>query len=344
MTRALTIHGVHDLRLDDAPDAPLGPGEVRVRLGAGGICGSDLHYYQHGGVGNFKLREPMTLGHEVAGTVAEVGPEVPGLRAGQRVAVNPARPCLHCDQCLAGRSNLCRNVRFYGSAARFPHVQGAFAEQFVAHASQCVAIPDHLPFEVAAMAEPLAVTLHAVNQAGPLLGKRVLVVGAGPIGALSVISARHAGAGHITVTDLQDTVLGVARQVGADRAVNVARESLDGLEVDVAIEASGSAKGLESALSVLAPGGTLVQLGMLPAGLTPAPLNPLVSRELRLIGSFRFAGEFAVAAGLLAAGQVDVTPLLSGRFPLSKAADAFALAGDRSQAMKVSLVPDEAWT
>lgn len=340
MTRALTIHGIHDLRLEDRPQTGLERGEVRVRLGAGGICGSDLHYYNHGGVGNFKLREPMTLGHEVAGTVVELGSEVSRFQVGERVAVNPARPCLQCAQCLSGHSNLCRNVRFYGSAARFPHVQGAFAETFVAHQSQCVSIPDHLPFEVAAMAEPLAVTLHAVNQAGPLLGKGVLIVGAGPIGALTVLSARQAGARHITVADLQDKVLDVARQVGADETVNVSRDSLDGLEVDVALEASGSPKGLESALEALTPGGTLVQLGMLPAGLTPAPLNPLVSRELRLVGSFRFTTEFDLAVSLLASGRIDVTPLMTGRYPLSRAEEAFALAADRSQAMKVSLVPD----
>ncbi|WP_051668487.1 L-idonate 5-dehydrogenase [Deinococcus frigens] len=341
MSQSLVIHAAGDLRLEDCPEQPLQAGEVRVRLGAGGICGSDLHYFAHGGVGNFLVRQPLTLGHKVAGTVQEVGPGVTGLAPGARVAVNPVRPCLSCDQCLAGRPNLCRNVLFYGSAARFPHVQGAFSHSFVAHQSQCFPIPHHLCFEVAALAKPLAVTLHAVNQAEPLLGKSVLIVGSGPIGALTVLSARLAGARQITVTDLQDQPLAVSKQLGAERTVNVGRESLDELEVDTAFEASGTPPGLASAISALAPGGTLVQLGMLPPGMTQAPLNLLLARELRLIGSFRFVDEYARALELLAAGRVDLRPLLSARFPLSQAADAFALAADRTRAMKVSLVPDD---
>ncbi len=340
MNQSLVIHAAGDLRLEERPEQPLQDGEVRVNLGAGGICGSDLHYFAHGGVGNFRVHEPLTLGHEVAGTVQEVGLGVSALTPGMRVAVNPARPCLACDQCLAGRTNLCRNVRFYGSAARFPHVQGAFSRSFVAHESQCFPITDSLSFEVAALAEPLAVTLHAVNQAGPLLDKSVLIVGSGPIGALTVLSARLAGAREITVTDLQDEPLAVSRRLGADRTVNVGREALDGLEADVAFEASGTAPGLASALAALAPGGTLVQLGMLPPGTTAAPLNLLLSRELRLIGSFRFGAEYARAVELLAAGEMNLTPLLSACFPLSQATDAFALAADRTRAMKVSLVPD----
>lgn len=341
MTQALVIHAAGDLRLENRPEQPLQDGEVRISLGAGGICGSDLHYFAHGGVGNFRVREPLTLGNEVAGTVLEVGPGVSSLTPGTRVAVNPARPCLACDQCGAGRTNLCRNVRFFGSAARFPHVQGAFSQSFVAHQSQCFPIPDSLSFEVAALAEPLAVTLHAVNQAGPLTGKSVLIVGSGPIGVLTVVSARLAGARHITVTDLQHEPLAVARRLGADQAVNVGHASLDGLEVDAAFEASGTAPGLTSALAALAPGGTLVQLGMLPPGMTGVPLNLLLARELRLIGSFRFGAEYARAVALLAADKVDLTPLLSARFPLSQAAEAFALAADRRRAMKVSLVPDD---
>ncbi|WP_420597445.1 L-idonate 5-dehydrogenase [Deinococcus sp.] len=340
MNRALTLHSVHDLRLDELPEAPLHPGEVRLRLGAGGICGSDLHYWAHGGVGDFKLRQPMVLGHEVAGTVSDIGEGVDTLRPGQRVTINPARPCRNCDQCLSGHANRCRNVRFYGSAARFPHVQGAFAESFVADQAQCFPIPDELPFAVAAMAEPLAVTLHAVGQAGPLLGRDVLIVGAGPIGALCVLSVRLAGARRITICDVQDAPLMVAAKLGADRVVNVSRETLDDLEVDAALEASGSAAGLASALSALMPGGTLVQLGMFPPGPISVPLGLAISRELRVIGSFRFAAEFGLAAELLSLGRLDVTPLLSAQFELSHAADAFALAADRSRAMKVSLVPD----
>ena len=337
--KALMIHAARDLRLEDVPEPIYAADEVLVQLGAGGICGSDLHYFHHGGVGDFQLRQPMTLGHEVAGEIVAVGDEVTRVQAGERVAVNPSRPCLKCEQCLSGRSNLCPNMRFFGSAARFPHVQGAFAERFVARQDQCEVIPAGLSYAVAACAEPLAVTLHAVAQAGPLLGQRVLIVGAGPIGVLLAASARLAGATGLTVTDLQDAPLKVAEQMGATATLNVRSQPLEG-SFDVAFEASGSPAGLASALGALRPGGRLVQVGMLPRGLTGAPLNPLISRELTIVGSFRFHREYSWAAQLLASGRIDVTPMLSARFPLSRAQEAFELAADREKAVKVSLLPD----
>ncbi|ULH14229.1 L-idonate 5-dehydrogenase (plasmid) [Deinococcus sp. KNUC1210] len=338
--KALRIHAAHDLRLQDLPEPEFAPDEALIRLGAGGICGSDLHYYAHGGVGDFRLREAMTLGHEVAGDVVAVGAEVTHVRVGDRVAVNPSRPCLHCEQCLSGHSNLCPNMRFFGSAARFPHVQGAFAELFTARQDQCVVVSSTMSYAVAACAEPLAVTLHAVSQAGPLLGGRVLIVGAGPIGVLLATSARLAGATQITVTDLQSAPLRVAEQMGATETVNVREQAPAGL-FDVAFEASGSPAGLASALGALRPGGRLVQVGMLPSGPTSAPLNPLISREITVVGSFRFHREFGWAAELLGSGRVDVTPILSASFPLSRAQEAFELAADRERAVKVSLLPDE---
>ena len=339
--KALRIYEAHDLRLQDVPEPSYAPDEVLIRLGAGGICGSDLHYFAHGGVGDFKLREPMTLGHEVAGEVVALGSEVTRVKLGDHVAVNPSRPCLHCEQCLSGHSNLCPNMRFFGSAARFPHVQGAFAELFVARQDQCEVVPPDMEYRVAACAEPLAVTLHAAAQAGPLLGLKVLIVGAGPIGVLLAASARLAGATELTVTDLQDAPLRVAMQTGATHTVNVRTQTLEG-QFDVAFEASGSPAGLSAALEALRPGGRLVQVGMLPSGLTPAPLNPLISREISIIGSFRFHREFGWAAELLASGRIDVKPILSKSFPLSQAQDAFALAADRERAVKVSLLPDGA--
>jgi L-idonate 5-dehydrogenase len=192
-----------------------------VRFGAGGICGSDLHYYHEGGILDFKIREPLVLGHEVAGEVVEIGPGVTKASVGQRVAVNPLRACLGCVYCLSGHSNLCRNRRFFGSAARFPHVQGMFAELFTASEEQCVAIPKSVPFRVAACAEPLGVTLHAVARAGAMLGRKVLVTGSGPIGVLVAASARLAGAAEIVVTDLYDEALAIASRMGATDVVNV---------------------------------------------------------------------------------------------------------------------------
>src|ERR1700692_4050042 len=218
---ACVIHGAKDLQIESRSDPQPSAGEVIVRFGAGGICGSDLHYYHEGRVGNFELREPMVLGHELAGEGVQVGDGVSVVQPGQRVAVNPSRPCLCCGYCLSGQSNLCKNVRFHGSAARFPHVQGGFAELFSTSAGQCVPIPDNLSYPAAACAEPLAVTLHAATRAGSLLGRRVLVTGAGPIGILSVAAVRLAGAAEIVITDLFDEPLAVAQRMGATRVVNV---------------------------------------------------------------------------------------------------------------------------
>ena len=342
---ACVIHGAKELKIENRPEPRPQEGEVLVRFGAGGICGSDLHYYHEGRVGDFAVREPMVLGHEVAGEVVEVGPNVTTIKAGQRVAVNPTRACRQCHYCLSGRSNLCRNVRFFGSAARFPHVQGAFAELFTASELQCVPIPESLSYRVAACAEPFAVTLHAVARAGNLLGRRVFVTGSGPIGVLVVAAARLAGAAEIVVTDLFDEPLEIAERMGASRVVNVKADSSeleaftrDGGWFDVAIEVSGNARALENCIDATRPGGRMVQVGLLPAGNSGTPVNKVTTKELEVVGTFRFHEEFQWAVDALVAGRIDVGPILSGEFSFSEAASAFELASDRRKAMKVSLV------
>ncbi len=230
---SIVAYRPRDLRLEDtlAPGEP-GAGEVAVQLRVGGICGSDLHYFNHGGFGTVRLKEPMVLGHEVAGTVAALGVGVTGLALGQTVAVNPSTPCGVCANCRRGRANLCTDMRFDGSAMRFPHVQGLFREAVVVPAAQAKPV-DGSP-HLAALCEPLAVCLHAVARAGPLLGARVLVSCSGPIGCLTVLAAHLAGAAEIVVTDIADSPLAIARQLGATRTVNVATapNGLDGSVFD----------------------------------------------------------------------------------------------------------------
>jgi L-idonate 5-dehydrogenase len=221
--RAVVIHAAKDLRIEEREIEAAGPGEVEVAVEAGGICGSDLHYFNHGGFGAVRLREPMILGHEVAGRIVALGEGVEGLAIGDRVAVSPSRPCGACDYCLAGLPNQCLNMRFYGSAMPFPHIQGAFRQRLVAEARQCHKVADGVAIGEAALAEPFAVTLHAVARAGSLLDRRVLVSGCGPIGALAIIAARAHGAREIVATDIADGVLDFAARVGADRTINVAR-------------------------------------------------------------------------------------------------------------------------
>ena len=340
--KAVVIHAARDLRIEDVPEPALGPGEVKVRIGAGGICGSDLHYYNHGGFGTVRLREPMILGHEVAGTVVEVGPGVNGLRAGQKVAVNPSRPCGTCKFCQEGLQNHCSDMRFYGSAMRFPHVQGGFRDRLVCDAAQAVPVPDHVSVSEAAFAEPLAVCLHAVRQAGPLLGKRVLVTGAGPIGVLIVTAARLAGAAEIVVTDIVAAPLGIAAKVGADRTINVAEdpEALAPYEADkgafdVMFEAAGAAATLVSGLRVVRPRGVIVQVGQ--GAEATLPMSLIVTKELDVRGTFRFHAEFALAVDTIAARRIDVRPLLTEIVPLAEARRAFDRANDKSTSMKVQL-------
>jgi L-idonate 5-dehydrogenase len=342
---ACVIHGAKDLRFEKRPDPQPGEGEVLVRFGAGGVCGSDLHYYHDGSAGDFTIREPLTLGHEVAGEIVDVGKNVTKLRVGQRVAVNPTRPCFKCDYCLAGKSHLCVNVLFYGSAARFPHVQGAFSELFVAVEQQCFPIPDSLSYRAAACAEPLAVALHTVTRAGDVLGRRVLVTGCGPIGVLAVAAARLAGAGEIVVTDVFDQPLQIAKRMGATHVVNVASSPSE-IEVftknggwfDMAIEASGNVRAVGNCIDTTKRGGRFVQVGYLPPGNSSLTVNRIITKELDMAGSFRFREEFGWAVDALASGKVDVEPMLSEAFSFPEVTTAFELASNRQKAMKVSLV------
>ena len=340
--RAAVLYAPKDLRIETVAAAPLGARDVEVRIEAGGICGSDLHYYYDGGFGTVRLKEPMILGHEIAGTVARVGAEVSAVKSGQRVAVNPSRPCGACRYCAEGKQQHCLNMLFYGSAMRFPHVQGGFRDVLVCDETQSVPVPATMSAAQAAFAEPFAVCLHAVNRAGPLLGKRVLVTGSGPIGALTVIAARRAGALEIVATDVADAPLAAARKVGADATVNVsekdalARYEADKGYFDVLFEASGNEKALAGALASVRPMGIVVQIGIAGHGMT-LPMNVVVSKEIELRGTFRFHAEFALAVALIGGGLVDVMPLLTATVPLRDANDAFALAADRQKAMKVQL-------
>lgn len=336
--QAIVAHGAGDLRLESVPASDPLRGEVEVSLAVGGICGSDLHYFHSGGVGDFMIREPLVLGHEIAGTVSRLGPEVSGLKVGTRVVVNPSRPCGRCPACMRGRRNLCADGTFLGSAARMPHTQGGFRERMVVGEEQCVALPEHLEFRDAVFAEPLSVALHAVERAGPLLMRNVLITGAGPIGVLIALAAHHAGAAAITVTDVVDAPLDVARAVGATATVNVALEhdAVDGM--DVAFEASGAPAALQTCLDWVNPGGRLVLVGLMPPGTVPAAANQIVTRELDVVGSFRFVGsQFDAAVSALADG-LGVSPLLSARFAFTDPDGAFAAASRREAAMKVQVV------
>jgi L-idonate 5-dehydrogenase len=340
--KAVVIHQALDLRIEERADEKPGAGQISVAIKRGGICGSDLHYYKHGGFGVIRLKEPMVLGHEVAGEVTALGAGVSNLKIGDVVALNPSRSCNACDYCLRGQQAHCLNMLFYGSAMRFPHVQGAFQQSIVAQASQAHKVADGVSLEEAAFAEPFAVTLHAIVRAGSLANKRVLVTGCGPIGALAIVAARAHGAQEIVATDVSDFTLGLARKVGADSTVNVATdaEAMNKFKAnkgyfDVMIEASGNEAALHMGLEVLRPRSVLIQLGL--GGNISVPQNMIVAKEIEIRGSFRFNEEFGLAVDMINKRRVDLKPLLTGVVPLAEAKRAFDLAGDRSQAMKVQI-------
>jgi L-idonate 5-dehydrogenase len=342
--RVCVIHQAQDIRLEEHDPPSITPQGVLIRVRAGGICGSDLHYYFEGRNGDFAIREPFVPGHEVSGEVSEVGAEVTRVGVGQRVAIHPGRNCGRCFACREGRGNLCRNVFFMGSASRFPHMQGGFADYVLVDESQCHPVSPALPFATAAFAEPLAVALHAVERAGPMLGRLVLITGAGPIGLLVLLAARRAGAETICITDILDEPLALARQIGADMTINVGQgggsleqEIQRTAGFEVAFEVSGNPAGLASCLEAVRPGATVVQVGTLPPGKFPVAGNLVMAKEIDLRGAMRFDREFAHSIACLDRGLIDVKPLLTASVPAEEASAAFDLAKQRNKHSKVQI-------
>lgn len=348
MTLALsaTLFAAEDLRLVEQDLGPLTPGMVRIRLGAGGICGSDLHYFRHARTGDFVVNSPLILGHEVAGDIVEIDGSVSGLAIGDRVAVNPSRWCERCSYCLEGRPNLCENIFFMGSASKTPHMQGGFASFFDAIPAQCVKVPDTTPYAAAALSEPLAVCLHAVARAGDVRDKSVIIFGGGPIGLLTMLAAKQKGCRSVTMVDIASAPLATALKLGADHAINVSggdeelKAAAASHRFDIGFEVTGSPAGLASAIASVRRGGVLVQIGNLPGGQISTPANAIMSKELDFRGTFRFGREFDEAVRLITSREIDVLGIVTAELPLSSAVDAFKLALDRSQSIKVVLARD----
>ena len=343
--KAAVLQGEGDIQTETRRPAPLHAGQLRLRLAYGGICGTDLHYFRHFGNAGFRLRSAVVLGHEATGIVAELGPEVEGFAIGDKVVVNPVMNCRNCLPCRRGQSNLCEHKRFPGSATSFPHIDGYFREFFEAEARCCIVVAQDSNLSHLALVEPLACSLHGVERAGVLTGRRVLITGAGPIGTLAAAAARAAGAGHVTIADISDEPLQIACRMGAHEAVNTRATPLVDLvgrdgPFDVAVEASGAPSAFLDCIASARRGGTIIQLGIVP-GEVSCPVNQIMLKEITLHGSSQFTEEFDIALRLIQSGQIDVSPMLTHRFCVSDAAEAFAIAADRRNSMKVQIVPDE---
>ena len=329
--RAVVVHGPDDLRVEEIPDPQCGPDQVLVAMEWGGICGSDIACWKHAASGTAIMREPLVLGHEVAGHVAAVGANVTGVTEGARVTIHPAT--LVGDHvmpdAIKDRTNLWPEVRYFGSAAFLPHENGGFSALRAVRPDQLRYLPDGVTTKEGAVAAPFGVALHAVARAGDVRGKTVLVNGVGPIGALTVAAAKAKGAAHVWAADLSAASLEVALALGADEAVRVADGEALPTDVEVAFEASGAPRALGGVIAAVRRGGTMIQVGNLPAGDISATLGNLVTREIDFKGSYRFVDEISEAIELMD-GTVDVAPLMTHSFALDDALEAFRVAADRS--------------
>ena len=340
--RAIRVHGQDDLRLDDIPVPVAHRDEAVVRVIYGGICGSDLHYWRDGASGPFVVRQPMVLGHEVIGVVEEAAESGTGPAVGAIVAVQPAESCGRCEWCLRGDANLCAEGRYLGSAARWPHRDGGFADRVVVDSTRLVEIPAGVDLRCAALAEPAAIACHAVSRSeevgGAVKGSSVLVVGAGPVGLLTMAASRRAGAAAVTAVDVVGERLDIARSVGANAVMSPpeARGSGEG-RVDVAFECSGTADGVSIALREVKRGGVVVMVGNLPDGLINLPAGLVVSRELSIAGSLRQDVEFAEAVCFLHDAGPRLSPIVSHVVGVDDYANAFTIAADRTRSSKVLL-------
>lgn len=340
---AVVVHAAGDLRIEDVPLRPPGPDETVVEIAYGGICGSDLHYWSHGAAGESILRAPMVLGHEVVGTVALAATDGSGPPVGTPVAVHPASPAGDgVTRYPADRPNLSPACTYLGSAARFPHTDGAFLRYATLPSRMLRALPSGLGLRTAAVVEPAAVAWHGVGRAGDVTGRTVLVIGAGPIGALVIAVLRRAGAAEIVAVDLHDQPLAVARSLGATRTL-LAHEAdaIAAVQADVALDSSGSPRGLASAIRGTARGGRAVMVGLLPTGDQPLPMSLAITRELELVGSFRFNDEIDRVIEALVDGSLVVDPVITHEYRLADALEAFATAQDASRSTKVLLRFDD---
>jgi L-iditol 2-dehydrogenase len=333
---AATLHAVGDLRIEEHPMPQPGPHEVIVEVRSVGICGSDVHYYEHGRIGDHVVREPMVLGHEASGVVVDAGTSA--LRVGQRVAVEPGVPCGHCEQCRRGSYNLCPDVVFFAT----PPVDGALARYVAVHEAFAHPVPDSMSDDAAALIEPLSVGLWANRRAGTAIGSRVLVTGAGPIGVLCALTARAAGAGWVGLADVHPARLAAANGFGVDDVID-ARQGVDYADFrpDILLECTGAPPVVTAGIRALRPLGTAVLVGMGPSEEQSLPVSLIQNRELSVTGTFRYAHTYPDAIAMVAAGRVDLDALVGARLPLAESEAALKMGHTDPSVLKtVVLVQD----
>ncbi|MEV6492111.1 NAD(P)-dependent alcohol dehydrogenase, partial [Actinoplanes sp. NPDC051633] len=310
---AAVLHAAGDLRIEERPMPSPGPGEVIVEIRSVGICGSDVHYFEHGRIGEHVVREPMVLGHEASGVIVDAG--ATSRPVGQRVAVEPGVPCGRCSECRHGAYNLCPDVVFFAT----PPVDGALARYVAVNEAFAHPVPDSMSDDAAAMIEPLSVGLWAARKAAVGLGSRVLVTGAGPVGVLAALAARVAGATWVGLVDVLPARLEAAAGFGVDEVID-GRTGPDyaARRADVLLECSGAQPMMMEGIKALRPRGRAVLVGMGAAAEQPLPTSAIQNRELTITGTFRYAHTYPDAIDLVTAGRIDVDALVGARLPLAE--------------------------
>ena len=334
--RAAVLVRPGEIAMERRPVPTPGPRDVLVEVTSVGVCGSDVHWYEHGRIGDRVVEAPLVLGHESAGRVVAVGPEATKHAVGGRVCLEPGIPCGRCRECRAGRYNLCADVAFFGT----PPIDGAFAEFVTIHEDFAFALPDGMSDDIGALMEPLSVGIWACRKAGVTAGDRVLVTGAGPIGLLALQVAHAFGATDVAISDVNEHRLAVAERMGATRALVAGRDAPG--EVDAVIECSGHPAALVAGIEALRPAGTAVVVGMGPGPTAEVPLSLIQTRELWLTGTFRYANTYPAAIELAATGRVDVAALITGHYGLDETEDALRAGYDDEASIKVMVHPGPA--
>lgn len=331
--RAAVLVRPGEIAIERRPVPAPAPREVLVEVTSVGVCGSDVHWYEHGRIGDLVVRSPLVLGHECAGRVAAIGSAVGKHAVGDRVCLEPGVPCGRCRECRAGRYNLCADVAFFAT----PPVDGAFADFVTIHEDFAFALPDGMSDDVGALMEPLSVGIWACRKAGVSAGDRVLVTGAGPIGLLAMQVAKAFGATDVAISDVNEHRLAAARRMGATRVLRAGQDAPG--EVDALIECSGHPAALVAGIAALRPAGTAVLVGMGPKPTSEIPLSLIQNRELWLTGTFRYANTYPAAIELAASGRVDVAALITGHYGLDDTETALLAGHDDSASLKVMVHP-----
>lgn len=338
---AFVLHGIEDLRKEERTEPTVGDDDVLIRIRRTGICGSDVHYYSHYRIGDFIPQAPLVLGHEFAGDVVKVGKNVGAFSEGDRVTAEPSIECRNCAYCRSGRYNLCTNMRFCGTAATVPHIDGGFGEYVSMPARNCYLLPENLDYGAGALVEPMAVGAYGVMRAGNIAGKRVLITGGGTIGQMVLASARMVGAGEITVADPDGFAREFSLNHGASAAVDPTESGIaerlfrDG-GYEVLFEAAGNPRALEFCYRVAARGATMVQVGTQPESVT-LPINLLMSKELSVYGSFRYAHVYPMVLDWMATGKVALDDLISVVYPYDDFQGAMDRAVEKRNVIKVQV-------